>query len=157
MNFRLLWLLFLLAGCSRNLGQLRSIKGGLQVELADKEKIAETLTRKRADLDRLQQQEASELANAGVALSDLHVTVPTSPAAVAVPMPPLPEESRWEGVEGARLRAEIALLQARMGELDSLVAMVRDLDKQTAEANATLKAIADLKRARGTDQANEAQ
>ena len=147
----------LMPGCTKNIEQLETLKSGLQRELAEKTAIAANLTERRRELDALRQQVKDQLAAAGIERGELHVAPPTLPEAVAVPLPPPPPESIWEGSRGARLRAEIARMEAEVGQLDKIIAVTRDIDRQRAEANATLKAIADLKRAHGTSQANEAQ
>jgi len=130
-------LLLLLAACTQNHAELRAALADSERELAGLEAVADTLTDRRRRTDLLEERLRAVMKGVEPA--------PLPPAAPLPPVPPprtlvLPPTGRFEGAEGARLRARIAEAQARIAELRRVIGEVEALDALRAKLAEELEA-----------------
>lgn len=147
MRCALLCVLLFASGCYQNRSELEHVRDESQRILADEQKRSAALTSpRRADIEALM-----EVVRVGVeAMPELQKEIDALPhetPPVLTPLPPAPESGPFEGVEGARLRAEIAMLQMEVTELRRMTAAITAVDVERRRLEAAKKLI-DEKRAR---------
>lgn len=138
----LLLLVLLLSGCRKNHDELRTRLAALDVQLASQQAIAQKLNDDRRALDAAEQELADALAQfpEEKAAADALEEAPLPPA-VTPTFPPLPPESSFEGVEGARLRLQIAATEARIVALSKVLDEVEKLNARRRHVQRKLELV----------------
>lgn len=146
--------LLALCGCSKNRDQLRAIRDRMQLELAERQVLVQSLNERRQEIEALEAQ-IGEARDAGIQIDEGRTVAASAPEKTPLPPPELPAPSVWEGSESERTRAQILELHARISELDKVVGEVNQADARKRELGRQLDRIKQIKRA--TDQTNEAR
>lgn len=146
--------LLALCGCSKNRDQLRAIRDRMQLELAERQVLVQSLNERRQEIEALEAQ-IGEARDAGIQVDEGRTVAASAPEKTPLPPPELPAPSVWEGSESERTRAQILELHARISELDKVVGEVNQADARKRELGRQLDRIKQIKRA--ADQTNEAR
>jgi hypothetical protein len=139
-------LALLLCGCA-NEKELESTLARLETELARKQEQALKLSELRTDLETMEARVAEALK--GLPQGQELVAAKAESAPLHTPVV-LPKESIFEGIKGKRLRAMIAQTEARILELERVLAGVNELEARRRELQRKLT----LLEARAADAGN---
>ena len=146
---RLLFLVLLLTGCTKNHAELKAREAQLDRRLAASMALAQNLIKHRQEIESLETklQLALELDPSAREAIEAIALEPAAPAGPA-PEPPLPPESMFEWAEGARLRLRITESQRRLAELDKVLGEVGGLGAKRQLLERKLAAISKLREQR---------
>ncbi len=133
-----------LAGCTKNVAELRAAQADADRRLVELREIADKLNERRREADALERR--VELAAEGlpaetVAAVDAGVF---EPALTATPIV-LPEYSPLEGAEAERLRQRISDTTRRIAELEKVIGEVRHVEARKRQLAGKLKALEALR------------